>query len=320
MNSKVGSGSEGSVITGAWRPVDERRFELGEGARFLGSVSLGDAEGEDTGGSEGAFFVCVDLLRGQLWSTTGEPDGGLTLRAELDRPLGAVAQVKGDGPAWVGAVGEGFARLRSDGGRLAVTEVLAAPAAGRGVALRMNDAVADPHGRFWAGAMAYDGAHGQGFLARMDPDGGVHLVLEGISIPNGPAFSPDGAVMYLADTPTGWIRRHRVDTATGELGAAQDFAHVDEGGPDGMTVDAQGCLWSAIWGASCLHRYSPEGTLLERIPVPVRQPTSVALSVEPPYRVIVTSATIGLDQTGEHDGRVITAPSTVAGIPAVAFG
>ncbi|MGC0252445.1 SMP-30/gluconolactonase/LRE family protein [Pseudactinotalea sp. Z1748] len=313
MNN-VAPGSAGSVITGQWQAVDERRFELGEGARFLPSVTFGD------GGDPGAGFVCVDLLRGQLWSTTGAPDGGLTQRADLDQPLGALAQVRGDEQAWIGAVGEGFARLRSDGGRLAVTEVLATPAAGRGAALRMNDAVADPQGRFWAGAMAYDGARGQGFLARADPDGGVQVVLESLSIPNGPAFSADGTTMYLADTPTGWIRRYRVDPATGELGAAEDFVHVSEGGPDGMTVDAQGCLWSAIWGASCLHRYSPQGELVERIPVPVRQPTSVALSTEAPYRAVVTSATIGLDETGEHDGRVITAASTVAGIPAAAFG
>lgn len=87
-----------------------------------------------------------------------------------------------------------------------------------------------------------------------------------------------------------------------------------------MTVDAEGCLWSAVWGAACLHRYSPEGVLLERIPVPARQPTSVALSAEPPYRAVVTSATTGLGAPEGHDGRVLTARVSVAGIPAAAFG
>ncbi|WP_434081233.1 hypothetical protein [Sanguibacter sp. Z1732] len=76
MNSKGGTGSEGSVITGAWRPVDERRFELGEGARFLGSVSFGDAEGEDAGGSERAFFVCVDSFADNCGVPRANPTAG----------------------------------------------------------------------------------------------------------------------------------------------------------------------------------------------------------------------------------------------------
>lgn len=294
--------SEDSVITGQWEPVDEHRCELGEGARFLGSDGFGEER-----------FICVDLLQGRLYSTAGRPGSGLSLRAELDRPLGAAAPAHGEQSAWLAAVGEGFSLLREQDGRLVEAEVMGSPAAGRPVRLRMNDAVVDPHGRFWAGAMAYDGDEGQGFLARLDPDGAITTVIEGMSIPNGPAFSADGTTMYLADTPTGRIRTYDVDPATGGLGEGRDFVHVADGGPDGMTVDAEGCLWSAVWGASCLHRYSPDGVLLERIPVPVRQPTSVALSAEPPHRAVVTSAAIGLESPEAHDGRVITAPVSVAG-------
>lgn len=323
MGNNSSAPSRESVITGPWEPVDERRFELGEGARFLDPAPFGGADNPDVGpggGSAPQHFICVDLLRGQLWSTTGVPGAGMNMRAELDQPLGAVAQVHGHQREWVGAVGEGFARLRDQDGRLAGTDVLGTPATGRGTAMRINDAAADPGGRFWTGAMPYDGTEGHGFVARLDPDGAVQVVLEGLSIPNGPVFSADGGTMYLADTPTGWIRRYPVDLATGELGEAHDFAHIDEGGPDGMAIDAHGCVWSAIWGASCVHRYSPDGTLLERIPVPMRQPTSVALSTTPPYRAIVTSATIGLEEPQEHDGRVVSAPVSVAGVPAAGFG
>lgn len=196
-----------TVVTGSWEPVDARRCELGEGARFLGA----DGFGEES-------FVCVDLLQGRLCSTEGRPGSGLTPRAELGRPLGAVAKRAGDAGTWVAAVGEGLALLQEQGGRLVEAESMGAPAAGRPVRLRMNDAVVDPHGRFWTGAMAYDGDEGQGFLARLDPDGSVTIVIEGMSIPNGPAFSADGATMYLADTPTGWVRAYDVDLATGELG------------------------------------------------------------------------------------------------------
>ncbi|MFD1860255.1 SMP-30/gluconolactonase/LRE family protein [Aeromicrobium camelliae] len=285
-----------SVLQGDWEAVDDRRCELGEGARFLG----------DQG------FVLVDLLDGRLYSTSGQPRAGMRLEHHLDVPLGAVAP-SGDG--WIAAAGEGVAVLSDDGPRW-----LAEPAAGRSVPMRMNDGVADPAGRFWAGAMPYDDVPGAGFLLRVDRDGSVDVVLEGLTIPNGPAISPDGRRLYLSDTPTGRIRVHALDPQTGELGAASDFAHVEDGGPDGMTVDAEGCLWSAIWGAGRLHRYAPDGTLVEQIPVPVRQPTSIALSDAAPYRVIVTSATHGLDEPADHDGRVITAPVAVAGLRACSFG
>ncbi len=271
--------------------------------------------------------MVVDIIDGGLYSTTGRPGSGLTKRAALSEPLGAVAPLHQEGdPAeasasWVAALGEGLVLLGQRGGAgLQIVQRLGEPAADRAeVPLRMNDAVADPHGRFWAGAMTYDGDPAHGFLLRLDPDGSIHIILEDLAIPNGPAFTADGATMYLAETTTGWIRRFPVDPATGDLGPGEKFVHVSEGGPDGMTVDAAGCLWSAIWGGSCLHRYSPEGELLERIEVPVRQPTSIAITSVAPYRAIVTSATQHLDAPTRHDGRVITAEVSVAGRPAVSY-
>lgn len=291
--------SRRSVVTGEWAVVGERRNELGEGARWVGDR-----------------FVLVDLLAGRLFSTSGDPDAGLTPELALDVPLGAVAPRR-DGVGWIAAAGHGVAHLA--GGDRQPTW-LAQPAADRSVPMRMNDGVADPHGRFWAGAMPYGGETGTGFLLRVDPDGSVHTVLGGLTIPNGPAFTADGRRMYLADTPTGWIRSYAVDPATGALGPAQDVAHVSEGGPDGMTVDAEGCLWSAVWGGSCLLRLAPDGTLLERVPVPAAQPTSIALSPGTPSRILVTTAAHGLEDPGPFDGRVLVADVAVAGRDADAFG
>jgi len=319
-----------SVVTSQWEPVDPRRLFLGEGARFLGA---GFPESGFSATPAEHHFILVDIMDGQFYSTTAEPGSGLTERARVSEPLGAVAPLMSPGPgagvetseepapSWVAAVGEGVVLLGDLGGEgLQVVARLGEPAAGRSaVPLRMNDAVADPHGRFWAGAMAYDGDDGQGFLLRLDPDGSIHIVLDELAIPNGPAFTADGETMYLSETTTGWISRFSVDAATGALGPGEKFVHVSEGGPDGMTVDAEGCLWSAVWGGSCLHRYSPQGELLERIPVPVQQPTSIALSAVPPYRVMVTSATQHLESPTRHDGRVITAEVSVAGRPAVSY-
>jgi sugar lactone lactonase YvrE len=81
-----------------------------------------------------------------------------------------------------------------------------------------------------------------------------------------------------------------------------------------MTVDAEGYLWSAIHGSSCLHRYSPAGELDERIDLPARQPTSIALTVEAPYLAVVTTATEGMDQPQGHDGRTLVAEVAVGGL------
>jgi sugar lactone lactonase YvrE len=279
-------------MAGDWTARAGERHRLGEGSRLV--------DGR---------LVMVDIPTGRLLAV----DGGEVLFA-LDVPIGAVAPTAGAG--WLVAAGTGFALVDGAG----AVEWLARPEDGAPAAMRMNDAVADPAGRFWAGSMVVaEGspeAAGAGALYRLDPDGSVHKVLDGLTIPNGPAFSADGATMYLADSARGIIHRADVDPSTGELGPLTTFATVSDGAPDGMTVDAEGHLWSAVHGGGRLDRYHPDGTVVERIPVPVAQPTSVCLTAEPPFRAVVTSATAGLATPGPDDGAVLFAPVTVGGRPA----
>jgi len=88
-----------------------------------------------------------------------------------------------------------------------------------------------------------------------------------------------------------------------------------DGTPDGMTIDAEGFLWSAIHGSSCLHRYDPSGDLVEGIEVPARQPAGVAISVEAPHVLVVTTSTEGLDEPQDHDGRTLVAEVAAVGRP-----
>lgn len=265
-------------------------WELGEGLRAVG------------GG-----FVAVDLLAGNLYRL--EPPA---LAASVPFPLGAVAPA-GDG--WIAAAGTGVVLLRER----AAPEWLARPEDGAPTPMRMNDGAADPSGRFWAGSMAYDGTEGAGSLYRADRDGSVHRVMDGLTVPNGPVFTPDGTAMYLADSPRGVIYRVPVDPASGAPGEREVFARVSGGSPDGMAVDAEGCVWSAVWGASAVHRYAPSGELLAVLPVPAVQPTSVCLSPRPPYRVLVTTAAYGLASPGPADGRVLAAPASVRGLPTAPY-
>ncbi|MGB3764419.1 MAG: SMP-30/gluconolactonase/LRE family protein, partial [Ornithinimicrobium sp.] len=185
--------------------------------------------------------------------------------------------------------------------------------------IRVNDGIVDADGRFWFGLMPYDGSPGQGSLWRLDPDLLLHRVVEQITVPNGPALSQDGTVLYLADSAAGVIFCHSVDRATGDLGPGHPFAHVSDASPDGLAVDSDGGVWCALWGSGRLHRYSPEGVPECVIALPVQQPTSVALS---PHggAALVTSAAHGLAQAGYLDGRSLWVEVGATGLTARPFG
>lgn len=318
-----GSTASASVITGDWEAVDDQRFPLSEGARCIGTEAAAVA------GFGDQHFICVDIPSGRLFSTTGEPGAGLQLRADLDVPLGAAAGTTDGG--WIAAAGTSVIHLvpAADGAGLLTAGEVIAQLPVDSAEQRVNDAVADPHGRFWPGAMGQQGEEGQGLLARVRArESGpaeistaeISTVHAPMTIPNGPAFSADGSTMYFAETSEGRIMRATVDPETGGVGSPELFAQIDEGNPDGMTVDAEGCLWQAVYGGGCLLRFGPNGQLLEKIPVPASQPTSVALSAQPPYRLIVTTAAQELENPQHHDGRVITAEVSVAGRVADTFG
>ncbi len=276
------------------------RLELGEGARWVADR-----------------LVLVDIPAGRLLSApapTGVPadrSEPLTELARLPEPLASVAPVADAPGMFLAATGTGFALLGPDGPRQ-----LAAPEPVTTQPWRMNDAVADQAGRFWAGSMACDETPKAGALYRLDPDGSVRTVLRGLTISNGPAFTPDGRTMYLSDTPLGHVDRFDVDPATGELSGRRPFLRLDPGGgvPDGLTVDADGHLWVALFGGGAVHRYRPDGELDRRVPVPARQPTSVCL-VGP--MLVVTSGRGGLPDPGADDGAVLVTESGTTGIPAL---
>ncbi|MFE9722825.1 SMP-30/gluconolactonase/LRE family protein [Streptomyces sp. NPDC005794] len=275
------------------------RLELGEGIRWV--------DGR---------LVCVDILTGRLLTPDGK-GAAATLRtlARLDVPLGAVAPVEGRPGSWIAAAGTGICLL----GPGTDTGWLATPEDGAATAMRMNDGCADPHGRFWAGSMAYDGTPGAGSLHRVGPDGSVTRVLDGITIPNGPAFDRQGTTMYLADSARGLVRRFPVDPRDGGLGTPEEFARIDGGSPDGMTVDADGALWTAVWGAAEVRRYLPDGTLDTVLRLPVAQPAGVCLGGDDRRTLFVTTARVGLSSPGPLDGAVFRARVDVPGLPTAAY-
>jgi len=162
---------------------------------------------------------------------------------------------------------------------------------------RFNDGKVDRQGRFWAGTMDDEEKQASGTLYRVNSGLDVTAVDHGYRVTNGPAFSPDGAIMYHNDSARQITYRFEVDR-DGFLGERGIFLQFNEGDgyPDGLTVDSEGCLWIAFWDGWCLRRYSPQGEWLETVKVPVARPTSCAFGGRDLDRLYVTSASIGLDE------------------------
>jgi sugar lactone lactonase YvrE len=161
--------------------------------------------------------------------------------------------------------------------------------------IRMNEGGADPAGNFWCGSMAYDESPGAGALYRLSPDLTAEEVLDGVTISNGFGFSPDGSRAYYVDTPT---RRVDVfDHRDGTLTDRRPAVRVADGpgNPDGLTVDAEGCVWVALFGGAAVHRYSPDGELLAVVPLPVAQVTACTFGGPELDRLYVTTSRQGLD-------------------------
>jgi sugar lactone lactonase YvrE len=162
----------------------------------------------------------------------------------------------------------------------------------------MNDGACDPNGRFWAGTVAPDGRPNSGILYRVEANGEVVSVVTGIGMSNGIDWSLDGLTMYHVDTRAGAVDAFSFDPELGTLSDRRRLIEIDsrDGVPDGLTVDAEGALWVAIWGGSHLRRYSPSGTMLSTATVPVSHVTSCIFGGPDLNVLYVTSARIGLHQ------------------------
>jgi sugar lactone lactonase YvrE len=239
-------------------------------------------------------------------------------------------------PGRVGAVA-----LRADGGLLlAVEDALwlldpdGGGAPSRWLALpdadpeaRLNDGKCDPQGRFWVGTLRYDTAAGGGRLYRAAADGSIEQVLEGVTISNGLAWSADGRTMFYIDTPTRRIDAFDFDAQHGTISNRRrvvDLAQVD-GSPDGMTIDADDHLWVAMWGGSAVLRCRPDlagdrGEVVERVAMPVRQPTSCTFGGPDLRDLYITSAAEGLPpETGGPQGALLRVRLEVQGAPVSRF-
>jgi D-xylono/L-arabinono-1,4-lactonase len=152
---------------------------------------------------------------------------------------------------------------------------------------RFNDVIADPEGRVFAGMMG-----GNGRLVRIDTDGSVTEICDGVAIPNGMGFTPDCRRMYFTDSGAREIYRFDYERSNGALSNKIVLASIPEhlGLPDGMAVDTDGFVWTAIWFGGCLRRFAPDGTLDAEVRFPVKQISSVTFGGQFLADIYVTTA------------------------------
>jgi L-arabinonolactonase len=162
---------------------------------------------------------------------------------------------------------------------------------------RLNDGRCDAAGRFWVGSM--DDPAGSGTnsarLHRIDPDGAVSEIEREVGVANGLAFSPDGTVMYWADTRRSMVWAYDYDMSTGARSKQRDFLDFSTlpGSPDGACVDADGCYWVAcVYGWAVL-RATPEGRVDRIIELPVEKPSMPAFGDTDFSTLFVTSISTG---------------------------
>jgi sugar lactone lactonase YvrE len=162
-----------------------------------------------------------------------------------------------------------------------------------------NDGAVDPRGRYLVGTNGDDAA-----LYRVDADAAVTQLLGGVRISNGIDWSDDGRTMFYVDSLAHGVDAFDYDLDAGTISNRRQITAVDPdlGVPDGLTVDADGAVWVAIWGGSRVLRLAPDGELLDELHVPVRQPSSVMFGGIGLTMLYVTSAREGLDDPAPEDG------------------
>lgn len=155
---------------------------------------------------------------------------------------------------------------------------------------RFNDVIADPAGRVYCGTMSSE--HSKGRLYRLDLDGSLTEILSEVGCPNGMGFTPDLKGFYYTDSFAQEIYRFDYRAEDGALSNRFIFTTISTPNelPDGLTVDAEGRVWSALWDGSGLVRFNSEGHLEARWSLPTKKVSSVAFGGDDLRDLYITTA------------------------------
>lgn len=187
---------------------------------------------------------------------------------------------------------------------------------------RLNDGACDARGRFWVGSMALDERPGGGALYRY-AEGALERVVDRVTLSNGIGWSPDGRTMYYVDSPEGRVDAFDFDVDAGTIANRRTLVAIDEGTPDGLTVDDAGGVWVALWAGWSVRRYTSRGELDAIVDLPVAKVTACCFGGDDGRTLYVTTASVDLTEDERrrqpHAGCVFAAYPGVSGPPAHLF-
>jgi sugar lactone lactonase YvrE len=191
-------------------------------------------------------------------------------------------------------------------------------------AIRLNEGGCDPTGRFFCGGLAYEQTAGAASVYRLEPDGTASVALENVTISNGLQWSLDGALAYYIDTPTKRVDVFDYDASDGTFHNRRALADVSafDGGPDGMTIDAEGGLWVAFYNGGVVRRLDAEtGAVTEVVEIPgARQITAPAFGGASLDTLYITTSRENLaDDDQPEAGAVFAVQPGVSGVALPAF-
>jgi sugar lactone lactonase YvrE len=242
-----------------------------------------------------ARLTWVDIEAGAVLSAPVTAEGiGAISRTDVGEQVGAALPL-GDGRTLV-ALTRRLAILEVDGSLTRGSELLPE-------GHRFNDGTIDPQGRLLVGSLTLGESAGDDVLLRIEHDGSVTVLDDDLRLSNGLGFSPDGSVLYSADTESGVI--HRRSYADAEHGPREPFVELEEGVfADGLTVDAVGRVWVAVWGGSGVRVFGADGSPVEGEGIRIDAPhsSSIAFVGEDLDIAVVTSASrdLSADERARH--------------------
>lgn len=156
-----------------------------------------------------------------------------------------------------------------------------------------NDGKIDPIGRFWIGSKGPQGMSGLWILKNNN----LEEKIPNLSISNGLDWDVERGYFYHTDSAENTIYRYKIDPEFKNLSDKEAFFQTTMGTPDGMTLDTEGNIWTAIWDGWKVIQLNPEGKILTEIALPVQRPTSLAFGGKDFKSLFITSAFVGLSES-----------------------
>lgn len=275
--------------------------------------------------------VVSDLGEGPIWTPetnsvtwtditqntfhTAYIDTGKTESFSVPSMIGAIAHAK-DGH-YIAATQKGFALISLEGNYSPLHSFLQDD-------MRMNDGKVDPAGRFWAGSMALSFEKDRGSLYVLETDNSYQKVLDNITLSNGMGWSPDARYFYYIDSIPGVLKRFDYDLDTGKISNPKNLITFDaaSGVPDGMSVSSDGKIVVALWDGGRIEIYEPTGAKVSEIKLGVSRPTCCTFAGPNLDILIVSTASQGIDRSGEPlAGKILAVTGTdLSGLPTQQYG